>query len=160
MKYLPKRKTVFTIGIALGLLGVVFFGARRWDHFVGNAPIRFYGRVVDENGSGIPGVQVAAQLTTVRWDSVPVAPRYNRRTMIAVTDNEGRFDFHFGRGKFLRVGPFKKEGWKPSEVGFRRVETTFEYPLLGYEYPPGARKKPDNPDDPIVYPMVRDVPPS
>ena len=150
-----RRNLAVAIAVLVGLACAVTIVLRRFDRFVGNAPVRCYGRVVDEHGAGIQGVRVAADLSSIRWDSYPTVPRFSHRTMTAVSDEQGRFSFQATSGKFLSLGPFEKAGWVPSVEGFRRVELGFEYPLLGYEYPPGKRKRPDNPDDPIVYPMVR-----
>jgi len=151
-----RLRIIFWVALLAVALGTGFFlTIRALDRFAGNAPVQMYGRVVDETGSPLPGVRITARMRTVRLLSHPLHPRLGPDVILtAVSDADGRFSFRASSGKYLAVGPFEKPGWTPSIAGFREVPRTFEYPLRGYEYPPGARKRPDNPDDPIVYPMI------
>jgi hypothetical protein len=150
------RRVLLGVGFLVAFLVTgCFLAVRALDRFAGNAPVEMYGRIVDDMGSPLPGVRVTARMRAVRLASHPLFPRLGPDIFLtAVSDADGRFSFRASSGKYLVVGPFEKPGWRPSPTGFRNVQQSFEYPLLGYEYPPGARKRPDNPDDPIVYPMI------
>jgi hypothetical protein len=148
-----RRRVVLASVVVLLLLGG--YGAlRAWDGFIGNAPVRSYGRVVDETGAPLGGVRVAGKIGRVRRASHPLFPRVTREPFTVVTDERGRFDVRASRAKYLSFASFDKLGWELKDRG-AGMSTGFEYPLMGYEYPPGARKRPDDPDDPIVYTMVR-----
>src|SRR5205823_3039885 len=54
--------------IAIGCLVACLLSGVWWYHFrVVNHPIRFYGRVVDEFGAGIPSVTVRLRLASVKF---------------------------------------------------------------------------------------------
>jgi hypothetical protein len=124
-----------------------------WDRFIGNGPVLFYGRVVDGNGAPLAGVRVTAEIRSVSRTSSPFWPDFTSESATLITDDEGRFSIRASRARIVSIRAVEKAGWEPKD-GLAGVPKAFEYPLRGYEYPPGARKRPDNPDDPIVYPMV------
>jgi hypothetical protein len=73
------------------------------------APIEFYGKVVDESGSAVAGAKIG-----FRWAEVP-AEDGNRYTN-AESDAEGLFSLHSQRGPDLSVS-VSKEGYYPAQGG-------------------------------------------
>jgi len=55
------RLVLVVVGMLAAIAPIAWWG---WDYYViGNRPIRFYARVVDEQGTGLAGVSVAIRLT-------------------------------------------------------------------------------------------------
>jgi hypothetical protein len=81
------------------------------------APIEFYGRVVDENSNAISGVNVHFS-----WYETPA--ENGEKTSDTQSDSEGLFSLHGKHGPSLSVG-FSKEGYYSSHRG----EVTFNYAL-------------------------------
>lgn len=75
------------------------------DKFWGNAHIRFYGRIVDENGVGVPAVTVSGFIVAHRPGLVPVpfADNQVRRGVSARTDEDGFFRIDGGIGVSLHL---------------------------------------------------------
>jgi hypothetical protein len=152
MWHRKRRWLVLAVGSLLGLC-CAYAVLAAWDRFIGNGPVLFYGKVVDGNGGPLPGVRVTIEIRSVSRTSSPFWPDFTRKAETEVTDGGGRFSIRASRAKIISIASFEKPGWEPKD-GLVGIPTSFEYPLRGYEYPPGARKRPDNPDDPIIYPMV------
>lgn len=126
--------------------------ALAWDRFLGNVPIRFYGRVVDSNGKAIENVQIRAEVVWNRFIQIP-APFHvvrGRRTITTTTDAGGNFNFHAFRGTYLEIVAIEKSGWKLKDKG-SGMRTTFGYPASSN--PPIAI--PDDVQRKIVYTMVK-----
>ena|SRR5581483_9254320 len=147
-----KSAIICAAGVLLALV-VGWAVLRFWDRHVGNVPMQMYGRVIDAQGAPLADVHITAAISRMRWTSHPLAPRMKGESLSLVTDQQGRFSIQISSGKFISLDAFEKPGWQLKNRG-ARMPTIFQYPLLGYEYPPGARKRPDNPSDPIVYTMV------
>jgi len=89
-----RRRGIFILaGLALILL-LLLPGYFAWQWICGNVPISFYGRVVDDEGKGVPGVQITFRFL---YSSAPVMPvmygQNERRWFTTVTtDTTGNFD--------------------------------------------------------------------
>jgi len=81
------------------------------------APIDFYGKVIDENSNAISGVKIHFS-----WYEIPA--ENGEKTADTQTDSEGLFSLHGQHGPSLSVG-FSKEGYYSSHRG----ELTFNYAL-------------------------------
>jgi hypothetical protein len=81
------------------------------------APIEFYGKVVDENSNAIAGVNIH-----FNWSELPA--ENGERTADAQSDSEGLFTLNGKRGASLTVS-FSKQGYYSSGRG----EQTFSYAL-------------------------------
>jgi hypothetical protein len=87
-----------------------------------NAPVDFYGMVVDQNGSGISDVKVNLQLSGYNESLVSkilkgaktgeVKGNFTKRIEI-ITNENGFFSINGERGQFLRVMSLEKEGYTP-----------------------------------------------
>jgi len=96
------------------------------------APIEFYGRVVDENSNAISGVNVHFS-----WYEIP--SETGERTADTRSDSEGLFSLHGKHGPSLSVG-FGKEGYYSSHRG----EVTYNYAL-------GPDILSPDPQNPVVF---------
>jgi hypothetical protein len=92
------------------------------------APIEFYGRVVDENTNPVPGVNIH-----FNWSELP--ERGGERTSDTQSDSDGLFSLHGKRGAALTVS-FGKLGYYSSGRG----EQTFSY-----AFPQAISPDPQNP---------------
>jgi hypothetical protein len=100
------------------------------------APIDFYGKVVDENSNAVPGVSIHC-----RWSAEPSAS--GMRTTDTESDAEGLFSLHGKRGRSLNVG-FSKAGYYSSRGG----QETFLYAL-------GPDIISPDPRNPIVFKLKK-----
>ncbi len=147
------RRTLILIALACcgGLLVLLWPFLARWiDRQHGNVPIVFYGRIVDEQGNGLPGVHVTAEALSVEWFT-PLSiynVQYERRPLRTTTDEQGKFSFRTHGQRITQIAK-QKAGWQavPGPVG-----TTFSYPP-GPDYPPGFNPRRDDPSNPITYVM-------
>ncbi len=96
------------------------------------APIEFYGKVVDENGNPVVGAKV-----TFKWTEIPVES--GNRTATTESDEEGLFSLHSQRGPDLIVS-VSKEGYYTS----RLTPNGFHYALANEIFHP-------NPQNPAVF---------
>ena len=96
------------------------------------APIEFYGRVVDENSNAISGVSVHFS-----WDEIP--SENGERTTDTQSDSEGLFSLQGKHGPSLSVA-FSKEGYYSSHRG----EVTFNYAL-------GPNIISPDPQNPVIF---------
>lgn len=148
---IPVRRRTKALAAAVALLGVLFV-ALLYDRLVGNVPVQFYGRVVDEKGVGIPGVHVTAELVRVKWTTIYWAPKYSEERLEVLTDRDGRFAFTSPRGKVLTLNSFESDGWRlkvgaPGDPG--PPHRVFDYPRGGIGPPP-----PTDRAKPYVFKMV------
>ena len=95
------------------------------------APIDFYGKVVDENTNPVPGVNIH-----FNWSELP--ERGGERTSDTQSDSDGLFSLHGKRGAALTVS-FSKQGYYSSGRG----EQTFSYALPKAISP--------DPRDPVIF---------
>lgn len=88
-----------------------------WDRIMlGNVPIDFHGRVVDESGAGISGVSVRLVVSRNRIHHIPVLNAQSRRSterFSLVTDEEGYFRASASRGISVNIESIEKDGWRP-----------------------------------------------
>lgn len=75
-----------------------------------NQPIRFYGKVVDQDGAGLPGVVVGLNVRQAA-ETVPGISTSNTETFAVVTDGSGGFALSDTRGSLLSVKSLTKEGY-------------------------------------------------
>ncbi len=92
------------------------------------APIEFYGKVVDENTNPVTGVDIH-----FNWSELP--ERGGERTSDTQSDSDGLFSLHGKRGAALTVS-FSKQGYYSSGRG----EQTFSY-----AFPKAISPDPQNP---------------
>ncbi len=92
------------------------------------APIEFYGKVVDENTNPVTGVNIH-----FNWSELP--ERGGERTSDTQSDSDGLFSLHGKRGAALTVS-FSKQGYYSSGRG----EQTFSY-----AFPKAISPDPQNP---------------
>lgn len=102
-----------------------------WRLGLWQAPIEFYGRVVDENSNVVAGASVIFQ-----WTEIP-SPDGNR-TASTKSDAEGLFSLHNQRGPDLEVA-VSKEGYYAPHRG-----------QWGFHYAFGDKISP-NPQNPVVF---------
>lgn len=81
------------------------------------APIDFYGKVIDENSNALEGVNI-----NFSWYERPA--KDGEKTLDTQSDSEGLFSLHGERGQSLTVG-FGKEGYYSSHRG----QVTFNFAL-------------------------------
>lgn len=81
-----------------------------------NTPIEFHGRVIDQDGRGVEGVEVKASLRQFNESVIDKYPNIKsndleRLNMVrAVTDNEGRFSYFGLRGLTLSITSVSRDG--------------------------------------------------
>ena len=141
------RKAILMCAAIVMVLIVLPFGLMKGcDRFVGNAPIVFYGKVTDQTGAAIAGVNVSAEITTNDRFQIPVPFSVKRhRTAINVqTNRQGRFEIHH-RGTSLQIVGLDRPGWVVVVDG--NTKMGFGYPSLP------SNPAPTDPDAPIVYVM-------
>jgi|GEM_PF-3708112 len=89
------------------------------DAVWGNVPIVFYGRVVDETGKGVPDVEVTMNVIAMKRLSIPVAfaPNQTGWLVKSITDKNGDFVLHGGRGIALNIVSATKAGFADGVYG-------------------------------------------
>ncbi|HLL89087.1 MAG TPA: hypothetical protein VK324_07265, partial [Tepidisphaeraceae bacterium] len=123
-----------------------------WDYYViGNRPIRFYARVVDEQGTGLAGVSVAIRLTRETLLSIPFP--FNERVIheqvVVVTDANGDLEVLRRSGCFVDVIMLTKLGYEPDVEG---IDTAYSY---SKSYRGLRGSLPNLPERRVTYPMKR-----
>ena len=96
------------------------------------APIQFYGKIIDENSNPVPGVNIH-----FRWSEKPTAD--GMKTDDAQSDSQGLFSLQGKYGRSLTVW-FNKEGYYSSQGG----QKTFLYALGQDIYSP-------DPQNPAIF---------
>src|SRR5688500_16477138 len=144
------RVWVGSAGIVFALLALMFL----CDTLVGNRFLSFYGRVVDEAGNGIAGVQIKVQVTTYSRISVPFVPfgdNKQHHERILVTDKNGDFSIRLrGAGVIISgvnaPGYYEHNDWIGIPRGISRNTAA-------------SLNRGHSRDAPVIYPMVRGVKP-
>lgn len=119
-------------------------------------PIDFYGRVVDEQGVGIPGVTLSAKIRSYR-----IIGGYVERVADYETDPKGEFRIQARRGLSVRVSEFSKSGFsirgRPPLKG-QGVESIDHW--LFYFNPTGQDLTITDPQNPSTFIMERTIGPN
>jgi hypothetical protein len=98
-----------------------------------NVPINFWGKVVDQDGTPLGGVEV--EMSTRQWESrsfLDMSGRFPRFTVH--TDGGGRFELTGQAGDVLEFKSIKKEGYRLSE----RTPMTLKYDQNSDRLDPGS----------------------
>jgi hypothetical protein len=148
MSKVAKSLIAFAVAVATAAIG--YGGCRAVNGRVGNVPIAFHGRVVDDSNAGVPNVRITARVRRLSWNSTPLAPKYESLMLVTFTDAEGRFSFTDARGDFLEIEAFEKVGWRTDDRRFVGIPTMFKYPRGRNDNPP------INPEKAVVYPMTQE----
>jgi hypothetical protein len=111
-----------------------------------NAPIAFYGRVVDQDGKPLEGVAVDFNVTAIPM--IPVLWGPDETTKVScVTDQNGLFSVEGKRGTGLDVTGLRKEGYRKS--GY------YQQGNVRYE-PYGSQRHIPDRSKPVEFMMIRD----
>jgi hypothetical protein len=103
---------------------------------LGNAPITFYGKVVDENNQPVAGVQVHAEIMLGYWISPTVGGQKFDHISLT-TDADGKFIVDNLKGTSIRFNEIEKDGYQlSSKVG----KPTYLY------YPVKVHPDPERPE--------------
>lgn len=147
----PRRYHLLVSLAIPGALLTIYFMSAAWDRLCGNYPIRFYGRVVDANGVGVPGVDVTVQ---VLYSNAPVVPvMFGRaehiRKRIIRSDSAGNFELTTGSGYSLSIVGIHKSGRELDWAGpGPHPQTTFTHNTQIEE-----ALIPDAPAKRLIYPL-------
>ena len=96
-----------------------------------NRPIRFYGIVVDQDGRGIPNVNVTVEIRATR-EPVPGVIGDAFEDHFASTDEQGRFSITDATGALLTIKSLAKEGYEPSKSSLSRAYWYWRSPSLDF----------------------------
>ena len=107
-----RKAVAIRLSAALLVSGAVVYAAGRvLDRVAGNVPVRFYGRIADQEGRGVPGVPVTASVTVNDLIQVPVpVPQATQRVVTTTADADGNFVIDGGTGRSVQVDPFHLPG--------------------------------------------------
>lgn len=114
------------VGVTLMTAFVLFAGCWQvvrpwWENE--NGPIAFYGRVVDQHDTPVPGVVVTAELSRNRQPMIPIPwhgqAKYENLT--AMTDAQGRFEFK-AYGRHLFITSIEKVGYESSRKNLGNID--------------------------------------
>lgn len=111
-----------------------------------NAPIAFYGRVVDQDGKPLQGVEVDFYVTAIPTIPVPWGPDETKNGS-CVTVQNGLFSVEGKRGISLGVSSLRKSGYRESgyyQQGHARYE------------PYSSQRHIPNRDKPVEFMLIRD----
>lgn len=111
-----------------------------------NAPIAFYGRVIDQDGKPLEGVAVDFYVNAIPMIPVPWGPDERTKGSCA-TDKNGLFSVEGKRGISFGVSSLKKTGYRESgyyEQGHARYE------------PYGSGKRPPDREKPVDFMLIRE----
>ena len=104
-----------------------------------NAPVSFYGKVVDQDGNSLAGVRII--LSVRQWHSDPAGTTYPKRK--CVTDSDGRFEWTGENGDALTVEIMTKEGYRLSPktyFGYSPSSGNLENPIVFKMWKEGAKE--------------------
>jgi len=120
-----KRHPFLIVGIAIACL--LISSPYLLEILQGDAPIVFYGQILDESEHGVPGVEVTMQVLATKRLAVPVpfAPNQTGRLVKTVTDENGKFVINGGRGTDLIMRSARKAGYSHDLYGPSRGEYTY-----------------------------------
>lgn len=107
-----------------------------------NVPVRFWGRVVDQDEKPIAGSKIS--LTVRQWHMTPIQQtRGDFKNLERLSDSDGRFQIEGERGDVLTVQAITKEGYELSP----KAQKSFGYNI-------STNISPD-PERPVVFRMWR-----
>jgi hypothetical protein len=141
----PSLPAIIALGVVVSIVLVIVVRLASTP----NVPIRFYGRVVDDQGVGVPGVQVSGEVSSEDPFHVPMPWTSSRRWKAfgASTDDSGNFTVEGLRGMNLFIKQITKRGYTMDLNG-----------RYGFNYasPDGTTPvyRPD-PNQPVVFKVVR-----
>ena len=107
----------------------------------GNVPIDFYGKVVDQNGAPVAGVEVKAAIRLMK-EPIPGMIGDGFDYLVASTASDGTFSFLNRTGEFFGIDKIQKEGYLVSATVH---EKTYYY------YASDEKKYRPNPSVPEVF---------
>jgi hypothetical protein len=143
-----------TIGIACGV-AVLLAGRSLWRAICGNSPIAFYGRVVDDRGNGLAGVDITFEGFYSDRPVIP-APHFGsdkrwRRTVL--TDHNGDFELRGVYGHSVRSASARSGG---APIGLAAVGLAPSAdPMYGVSLNTiSSRLLPDTPQKRVTYRVV------
>ena len=108
-KQRPSIPAVIALGVLLTIVLIVVVRIATSP----NVAVRFYGRVVDEQGAGVPGVQVSGEV----WSealfhvAVPWTSSSRWKAFRVATDDSGNFTVEGFRGVHLHFNQITKRGY-------------------------------------------------
>src|SRR5436190_17829409 len=83
-----------------------------------NVPIRFWGKIVDQNNSPLTGVTVRA--TVRHWQGGPgIGLNASFPEKMALSDQDGRFEINGGNGDLLTIRGLEKVGYELDKGALR-----------------------------------------
>jgi hypothetical protein len=143
------------LAITLPLLLLVGWGALQvWDRLCGNYPARFYGRVVDASGVGVPDVEVTFEIIYSPTPRVPLGPE--RIHQVAVrSDRVGNFQLDGVSGYSLRIASVSHLG---QPIGLKAMQLPDSAdPGAGLRLGGGPTRRvlPDTPNKRVLYRIVK-----
>ena len=109
----------------------------------GNVSIKFYGKVIDERGSGLEGVSIGYRIQ--RGEALLGAVKVHSDLGTVMSGANGMFEISKRNGSSLALGPFEKDGYRDAQHNGRS---------FGYMGTPEPHK-PDN-QKPVEFVMVKD----
>jgi hypothetical protein len=111
-----------------------------------NRPIRFYGKVIDQDNNPIPDVKVKLAIRTAKEPISGVVGDVFEYPVVS-TDSSGRFSITDAKGALLSVKSLEKEGYEASQKSLNRAH-------YWYWRDPSEVFTPD-PDAPEIFRMWR-----
>lgn len=108
----------------------------------GNVPIDFYGKVVDQNGAPVAGVEVKAAIRLMK-EPIPGMIGDGFDYLVASTASDGTFSFLNRTGEFFGIDKIQKEGYL--------VSATVHEKTYYYYYASDEKKYRPNPSVPEVF---------
>jgi hypothetical protein len=111
-----------------------------------NRPIQFYGKVIDQNGDPIPGVDVTFSIRVSKPPGPGLLPEDMFENPVVTTDPAGLFEITNTKGAMLMISSIEKTGYEAAKVDLSRS--------YWYWRPPGDEYLP-NPNRPELFHMWR-----
>jgi hypothetical protein len=111
-----------------------------------NAPIAFYGRVVDQDGKPLEGVAVNFQVTAIPTIPVLWGPDEKKQGS-RITDKNGLFSVEDERGVTFGVTELKKNGYRKSGY-YQKARVRYE--------PYGSQRHIPERNKPVEFMLIRD----
>ncbi len=110
-----RGRRIIIAAFIVGLIPILaWLTVALWDRLCGNQHFSFYGRIVDDQGRGIFGVNVEAQL--LYSDAIAQPTMFGRpermRKLLTVTDKEGNYQFRGITGYSISIRSVSKAGFK------------------------------------------------
>jgi hypothetical protein len=143
---------IYVIVSAAAILAMLALARRTWDSFLGNEPIRFYGRIVDPSGTPIGGVTVDIEILHYTSFHLLGAGHESVSVERVTTNSNGEFELTSGSGHSFMLRRIAKGG--------QELETVFlprdpRRDLESFNYGDWASKAkiPDTPARRLDYPV-------